>query len=82
MSISKIASALAWAFDDGVEDDKLVINHRRFGPAPLTWTEGDNFSGTLPVSQVEFQRDAQGNITGFIAGNGRARDILFEKVGQ
>ncbi|HEU5209369.1 MAG TPA: serine hydrolase [Longimicrobiales bacterium] len=69
-------------YDLVVEDGKLVIRHRRFGPAPLTWTEGDSFSGTMPVSQVVFQRDAQGNITGFLAGNGRARDILFEKVGQ
>lgn len=69
-------------YELAVEDGKLVINHRRFGPAPLTWTEGDDFSGTLPVSQVEFQRDSSGNITGFLAGNGRARDIWFEKVGQ
>jgi hypothetical protein len=65
-----------------VEDGKLVIRHRRFGPAPLTWTEGDSFSGTLPVTNVVFQRDEHGNITGFLAGNGRARDILFEKVGR
>ena len=38
------------------------------------------FSGTMPVSQVVFRRDAQGNITGFTAGNGRARDIVFTKV--
>jgi CubicO group peptidase (beta-lactamase class C family) len=63
-----------------VEDGKLVIRHRRFGPVALTHTSGDSFSATLPVSQVVFQRDAQGNVTGFEAGNGRARGIIFKKV--
>ena len=55
---------------------------RRFGPVPLTHTTGDSFSGTLPVSEVVFQRDAQGNVTGFEAGNGRARGIVFKKVSR
>ena len=67
-------------YDLSVEKDQLVIHHQRFGPAALTHTDGDSFSGTLPVSQVVFRRDAQGNITGFEAGNGRARDIVFVKV--
>jgi hypothetical protein len=67
-------------YDLSVEGGKLVIRHRRFGPVPLTHTSGDSFSGTLPVSQVVFRRDAQGNVTGFDAGNGRARGILFKKV--
>jgi CubicO group peptidase (beta-lactamase class C family) len=67
-------------YDLSVEDGKLVIRHRRFGPVPLTHTSGDSFSGTLPVSQMVFQRDAQGNVTGFEAGNGRARGIKFAKV--
>jgi CubicO group peptidase (beta-lactamase class C family) len=65
-----------------VEGGQLVIRHRRFGPAPLTHTSGDSFSGTLPVSQVVFKRDAAGNITGFEAGNGRARGIVFTKVAR
>jgi hypothetical protein len=32
------------------------------------------------VTLVVFRRDAQGNVTGFDAGNGRARGILFKKV--
>ncbi|MBX3147731.1 MAG: serine hydrolase [Gemmatimonadales bacterium] len=67
-------------YDLSVEKDQLVIRHRRFGPAALTHTSGDNFSGTMPVSSVAFRRDAQGNVTGFEAGNGRARGILFERV--
>jgi CubicO group peptidase (beta-lactamase class C family) len=69
-------------YDVSVEDGKLVIRHRRFGPIALTHTNGDSFSGTLPVTQVVFRRDAQGNITEFEAGNGRARGILFKKVSR
>jgi len=69
-------------FDLSVEDGKLVIRNRRFGPAALTHTNGDNFSGTLPVTQVAFRRDEQGNVTGFDAGNGRARGIIFKKVSR
>jgi CubicO group peptidase (beta-lactamase class C family) len=69
-------------YDLSIEDERLVIRHRRFGPTPLTHTEGDSFAGTMPVSQVVFQRDARGNVTGFEAGNGRARGILFEKVSR
>jgi CubicO group peptidase (beta-lactamase class C family) len=67
-------------YDLSVEGGQLVIRHRRFGPAALTHTTGDNFTGTLPVSQVAFRRDAEGNVTGFEAGNGRARGIIFERV--
>jgi hypothetical protein len=69
-------------YDLSVENGKLVIRHRRFGPVALTHTSGDSFSGTLPVSQVVFRRDAQGNVTGFEAGNGRARGIVFQKVSR
>ena len=69
-------------YDLSVEDGKLVIRHRRFGPAALTHTSGDSFSGTLPVNSVVFKRDAAGNITGFEAGNGRARGIVFTKVNK
>ena len=69
-------------YDLSVEDGKLVIRHRRFGPVPLTYTTTDTFSGTLPVSQIVFKRDAEGKITGFEAGNGRARDIMFTKVSR
>ena len=69
-------------YDLSVEGGQLVIRHRRFGPVALTHTNGDSFSGTLPVSQVVFQRDAQGKVTGFEAGNGRARGIVFTKVSQ
>ena len=69
-------------YDLSVEGGQLVIRHRRFGPVALTHTNGDSFSATLPVSQVVFQRDAEGSVTGFEAGNGRARGIMFKKVSR
>jgi hypothetical protein len=69
-------------YDLSVEGGKLVIRHRRFGPVTLTHTSGDNFSGTLPVTQIAFRRDAQGSVIGFDAGNGRARGIMFTKVSR
>jgi len=69
-------------YDLSVEGGQLVIRHRRFGPVTLTHTNGDTFSATLPVSQVVFRRDTQGTVTGFDAGNGRARDIRFTKVSR
>jgi hypothetical protein len=69
-------------YDLSVEDGKLVIRHRRFGPVALTYASGDTFSGTLPVSQLVFRRDAEGNVSGFDAGNGRARGITFKKVSR
>ncbi len=69
-------------YDLSVEDGKLVIRHRRFGPVTLTHTNGDNFSGALPVTQIAFRRDAEGKVTGFEAGNGRARGIVFKKVSR
>jgi CubicO group peptidase (beta-lactamase class C family) len=69
-------------YDLSVEKGQLVIRHRRFGPVTLTHTSGDSFSATLPVSQVVFRRDANGNVTGFEAGNGRARGIMFMKVSR
>lgn len=65
-----------------VEDDRLAIRHRRFGPAFLTHSEGDVFTGALPVTRMDFERGDDGEVTGFRAGNGRARDIWFERVGS
>jgi CubicO group peptidase (beta-lactamase class C family) len=69
-------------YDLSVENGQLTIRHRRFGPVALTHTTGDTFSGTLPVSQLVFRRDAAGSVTGFEAGNGRARGIVFNKVNR
>jgi len=63
-----------------VEDDDLVLQHRRWDDIQLTHGSGDGFSGGFPIASLDFERDESGIVTGFNAGNGRTRDIWFEKV--
>ncbi|QKK01536.1 MAG: beta-lactamase family protein [Pseudomonadota bacterium] len=62
------------------KDDKLVLRHRRLDPIILQHAVGDQFGGGFPVARLEFLRDDAGKVTGMQAGNGRARDIHFERV--
>jgi CubicO group peptidase (beta-lactamase class C family) len=61
------------------DEEHLLIRQRRFGTARLEHSEGDTFTGSLPVSLMVFERDSSGRVTGFHAGNGRARDIWFQR---
>lgn len=67
-------------YEISVEDGSLELSHRRFGPLTLHHAGDDRFSGGFPVSQVEFIRDDEGNVTALDAGNVRARDIRFERL--
>lgn len=62
-----------------VEEDTLRIHHRRFGPVPLTHSRDETFTGAFPVTDIQFERDEEGRVSGFRAGNGRARDVWFER---
>jgi CubicO group peptidase (beta-lactamase class C family) len=69
--------------DIAVEDGKLTVRHRRYGPLTLNHAGGDRFTGPLPVTEAAFERDAAGRVTGFRASaGGRTRDVLFERVTQ
>jgi CubicO group peptidase (beta-lactamase class C family) len=63
-----------------LEDGELSLQHRRFEPVSLSHAEGDTFTGSLPVVNVRFTRDATGRVTGIRVGNGRARDVAFERI--
>lgn len=64
-----------------VEEGKLMAHHRRLEPFGLTHVEGDEFSGGMWfMGSVRFHRDPDGSVSGFLAGNGRTRDVWFEKV--
>jgi CubicO group peptidase (beta-lactamase class C family) len=64
-----------------VEDGRLTVRHRRYGPITLNHVSGDRFSGTLPIGEAVFERDAAGRVTGLRVNAGeRARDLLFERV--
>ncbi len=67
---------------DENEDPKLVITHLRIGEINLTPLTPDHFGSTMWfVSRIRFERDDRGKITGFRASGGRARNLLFERVG-
>jgi hypothetical protein len=65
-----------------LEDDGLVLRHRRFAD-DLQLSPGQRegvFTGDFPVTEIEFERSATGEVTGLRAGNGRARDVWFERM--
>ncbi|MFV1987211.1 MAG: serine hydrolase domain-containing protein [Gemmatimonadota bacterium] len=61
-----------------LEDETLVVHHRRLDDADLEVGEEDTFSGGgLTFS---FERDRNGKVIGFYIDNGRTRDVRFERV--
>lgn len=61
-----------------MEEEELHLRHRRMAGGALEPSETDTFSGAgLTLS---FERDRNGQIIGFYASNGRARDVRFERV--
>jgi hypothetical protein len=64
-----------------VESGKLIARHFRTGDVTLTPSKTDVFSGNRwYFSQVEFIRDRNKKITGCKVGNGRVRNLEFDKV--
>ena len=57
----------------------LVIRHRRLDDIELEPKVRDSFSATFPISEVAFERDEAGNLTGMRVSNIRTRNILFTK---
>ncbi len=58
---------------------EVSLRHRRMADLGLKAEEKDVFTGDFPVTNVRFIRNEDGVITGFMASNGRAVNILFEK---
>lgn len=67
-------------YELGIEDGQLTLRHRRFGPLTLHHARDESFAGSFPVGTVDFVRDEQGRVSGLKAGNGRTRDVWFERV--
>jgi hypothetical protein len=61
-----------------LEDEALVVHHRRLDDANLTAGEEDTFSGGALT--YSFERDRNGKVIGFYAANGRTRDVRFQRV--
>lgn len=64
-----------------VEDGRLVAWHRRHGTIALTPNGMDTFrSPAWFFSEVRFERDAAGGVTGMRVTSGRVRNLKLEKV--
>jgi CubicO group peptidase (beta-lactamase class C family) len=63
-----------------VEDSQLVARHRRHGDITLAPAEQDVFGGSAWFfSNVRFERDEAGIVSGMRVSNGRVRNLHFEK---
>jgi hypothetical protein len=61
-----------------LEEEALVLRHRRLDDTILSPGEEDTFSGGILT--ISFERDRNGQVIGFYASNGRTRDVRFERV--
>ncbi len=63
-----------------IQEDKLVFQHMRHGTIALSPLIEDVFnSDRWFMREVEFVRNASGEITGFLASDSRSRNVLFSK---
>lgn len=67
-------------YDVVLEGDSLVLRGRRTRPLTLKHQKDEQFTGGMPIATVAFERDAEGRVVSFRAGNGRTRDVVFRKV--
>ncbi len=61
-----------------VEDERLVLHHRRLDDIDLSSGERDTFSGG--GFTLSFERDRNGQIVAFYVSNGRTRDVRFGRL--
>ncbi|MEX2283185.1 MAG: serine hydrolase domain-containing protein [Gemmatimonadota bacterium] len=57
-------------------DGRLMLKRKRFDDSPLAPSYADAFTG---VGLFRFSRDNQGRVDGFRFGNGRVRNLRFER---
>ncbi len=70
-------------YDVALKDSSLVLqNYLLEDDITLSAGKPDEFSGGFPISSVVFTRNAAGEVDGFKAGNGRTRDVFFQKWEQ
>ena len=69
-------------YDVTVKDGKLMVGHRRMDATVFTPGAKETFTGTGDVAGVTvvFERDRNGQVIAFYAGNGRARDVRFARL--
>jgi hypothetical protein len=63
-----------------VEEGKLMGKHRRHADFELKPREDWVYAGPNFFSEVRFERNEAGEVTGMRVSNGRVRNLLFEKL--
>lgn len=77
-----VSRELGTSYVVSVERDTLVVRHRRHGAIRLVPVLRDEFRGSEWFMRgVEFDRDADGRVTGLRITNGRSRNLRFVKIG-
>lgn len=65
--------------DVRLEDGDLVIHRLRGEPVELSHRAGLAFTGSFPFGRIDFQRAANGDVTGLVAANGRTKGVVFRR---
>lgn len=67
-------------YDVVLKDSSLLLqNYLLEDDITLSAGKLDEFSGGFPISTVVFTRNSAGEVDGFKAGNGRTRDVFFQR---
>lgn len=61
-----------------LEEDRLVLQHRRLDDRNLSIGDRDSFSGG--GLELSFERDRNGQVIGFYMSNGRTRGVRFQQI--
>ena len=68
-------------YDIVFKNDTLIVNHIRHEPVPMTAIAKDAFTtNAWFMSKIDFDRNAQSEITGFKASSGRVQNVRFLKT--
>ena len=74
---------LETAYEIRLEEGELRAYGFRAGPITLTRIQGDEFtSSAFFFANMSFKRGEDGGISGFMASNGRTRDVWFNRHGR
>ncbi len=64
-----------------IENNGLVARHRRHGDIPMRPARADNFrAAPFYFSEIRFERDAAGKVTGMRVSAGRVRNLKFDRM--
>jgi CubicO group peptidase (beta-lactamase class C family) len=64
-----------------VKDGSLVMQHRRYADSKMKPVTREHFdTGNWWMRNIDFKKDAKGNVTGFAVNSGRILGLKFRKV--